>query len=173
MNFAEIRSTQLSQSPVNGYLVDHVAASTAKIIMPEYWNAGQLNDYGKCPFNYWLTRMLKTTPHTEPEIGLSIQDRGTFYHKALELFYQNVIDNKIVINLEQQEKLQKMFAEAVQTAMNWLENEPWFRADEFWLQEKNTLAFRLNNFFTADFNRFISEMGTVSAVYHRSRIRAR
>ncbi len=159
LSFAEIRSKQLLQSPVNGYLVDYVAAATAKITLPEYWNAGQLNDYGKCPFNFWLTRLLKITPPEEPEIGLSIQDRGTFYHKVLELFYQNIIDKKIPISLEQEKALREVFNEAIHDTFIWLEKESWFRADEFWQQEKNALAFRLNNFFTAEFNRFISEMG--------------
>ncbi len=110
LSFAEIRSKRIMQSPVNGYLVDHVAAGTAKISLPEYWSASHLDDYGKCPFYFWLTRMLKVTPHQEPEIGLSAQDRGSFYHKALELFYKNVIDNKIAINLEQEKTLQTVFA---------------------------------------------------------------
>jgi ATP-dependent helicase/nuclease subunit B len=158
-SFAEIRSQQVSQSPVNGYLVDHVAASTVKVKLPEYWNAGQLGDYGKCPFQFWLTRMLKITPHQEPEIGLSIQDRGTFYHKALEIFYQNIIEKKIAINLEQETTLKEIFDQAVKQAIDWLEKEAWFRPDEFWQQEKSALAFRLNNFFAAEFNRFVSEMG--------------
>ena len=159
LHFAQIRSKQLTQSPVNGYLVEHVAAVTTKITLPEYWNASQLNDYGKCPFSFWLSRMLKVAPHAEPEIGLSIQDRGTFYHKALEIFYQNIIDAKISINLEQEKKLQEIFAQSLQSAFDWLEQESWFRPTEFWLQEKNTLAFRLNNFFAAEFKRFIGEMG--------------
>ena len=159
LNFSEIRSNQQALSPVNGYLVDHVTASTVKISMPEYFNASQLNDYGKCPFNFWLTRMLNITPHEEPELGLSIQDRGTFYHKALELFYQRVIDYKITIGFNQKNKLQEIFAASLKEALDWLEKEPWFRVNEFWTQEKNTLAFRLNNFFEEEFNRYIAEMG--------------
>ena len=174
-SFAQIRSKQLIESPVNGYLVDHVAASAVKIKLPEYWNAGQLNDYGKCPLNFWLTRMLKILPHDEPMAGLSIQDRGTFYHKALELFYKNVIDNKLSLAPQGEEKLQnekgkeqqlldekqlqRSFEKAISAAFDWLEKEPWFRPHEFWPQEKNELAFRLQNFFNSEHNRFMAENG--------------
>jgi len=159
LTFAQVRSKQLSRSAVNGYLVDHVAASNAKITLPEYWNASQLNDYGKCPFNFWLSRMLKINPHEEPQIGLSLQDRGIFYHKALELFYQKVIEKKIAMSLDNQKELKLLFDNSVVAAIDWLEKEPWFRPNEFWQQEKNALAFRLNNFFMSELNRFVSEAG--------------
>ncbi len=158
LGFARIRSKQLKDTPVNGYLVDHVAATTVKINLPSYWNASYLNDYGKCPFNFWLNRMLKITPHEEPLAGLSIQDRGTFYHKALELFFKTVISNKLSMTAEKS-VLDVHFNKAIEEALTWLEEQNWFRPDEFWPQQKNELVFRLQNFFAIEYERFLVEDG--------------
>lgn len=142
-----------------GYLTDHVAAGTVKINLPEYWSASQLNEYGKCPFSYWLTRALKIEPHAEPEAGLSAMEKGNFYHKALELFYKEVIDNKLYMTEEDEEALLIIFERAIADAIIWLEKESWFRPSEFWAQEKEDLSFQLRNFFTAERKRFLKEGG--------------
>ncbi len=176
--FAANRANQIGYSSLNGYLTDHVAASTVKISMPDYWSASHLNNYGKCPFYYWLKRMIKVEPHEEPQAGLSIMDRGTFYHRALELFYKELIEKKLSPLGEQRATdgivgadcirpllstgahaaaLQEIFDRSILQAIDWLERQPWFRPTEFWTQEKAELSFRLKNFFVSEIERFNSE----------------
>lgn len=159
MSFADKRSQKLKQSPLAGYLVDHVAAGTIKVNLPECWSASRLNEYGKCPFSYWLTYVLKVDSYAEPEVGLSAMERGNFYHKAMELFYKEVIVKNLSLTEESDKQLQPVFEKAISDAIIWLEGQPWFRLPEFWDQEKEDLAFRLRNFFVLEHKRFVKEGG--------------
>jgi len=159
LSFAHKRYQQLSLSPLSGYLADHIVAGTVKIDMPEYWSASGLNEYGKCPFSYWLTRVLKGSPHSEPEAGLFIMEKGSFYHKVLELFYKEVIDRKLSMTAQSDDDLKAIFEQSIAAGISWLENERWFRPSEFWAQEKEDLKFHLRNFFDHERRRFLKEGG--------------
>jgi ATP-dependent helicase/DNAse subunit B len=159
LSFTEKRYQQSSLSPLSGYLVDHIAAGIVKVDLPEYWSASGLNEYGKCPFSYWLTRVLKVNPHSEPEAGLFIMEKGSFYHKVLELFYKEVIERKLSMTAQSDEELKAVFEQSITAGISWLEKERWFRPSEFWAQEKEDLIFHLRNFFDHERRRFLKEGG--------------
>lgn len=55
-----------------------------------YFSVTALEDYARCPYSYFLKRLLRLTPLEEPETLLSMAPlaRGRLLHKILEEFYR-------------------------------------------------------------------------------------
>jgi RecB family exonuclease len=144
------------KSPLNGYLGEHVLAGTLKIDLPEHFSASQLGDFGKCPFKYWLSRSLKIELPVEPQEGLTPMERGTLYHRALEIFYAELIakDQAITDLGEERGALAVM---AIEKALNETESQPHFRAGEFWHYQKQEIIFRLTRFIDTEYERALKQ----------------
>lgn len=135
-----------AESVLNGYLSDLVATGAITVAMPQYWSASSLSDYGKCPFRFWVSNILKIRPLAEPEEGISRQLIGQTYHKALELFYKEVIARGLSMKQGREEELLALLDRAADDAIAWLEQNPEFRKDEFFDHSRKEIKFRLNRF---------------------------
>jgi ATP-dependent helicase/nuclease subunit B len=164
---ARHRQVVVDNSPYNGWLADHVGSGTISVSLPKYWSASRLSDYGKCPFRYWVSHVLKIEPSLEPEEGVSKKLLGETYHKALELFYKAVIAAGLSIRHSNEQVLNELLEQACATAIAWLEEHPQFRQDEFWQYRCQEIKFRLRRFVleerarafkdTEDFNPLLTE----------------
>jgi len=143
---ARQRTTKIGDSPLSGGLTDYVATGIVTIPLPHYWSASSLSDYGKCPFRFWVSHILKTQPHIEPEQGLPRRLLGETYHKAMELFYRDVIDLRLSLKDSPEEMLLEVIDRASANAIKWLEALPDFRKDEFWNYRTQEIKFRLGRF---------------------------
>ncbi len=141
------------QSPCNGYLVDAVQAGVLTVNVPARFSASKLNEYGKCPFRYWVSQTLKIEPLEEPVASIDARILGETYHLALELFYSRVISSKTLVCLENVEELKEIFAVAMKEAIEWLEETPATAQSEFWEYERKEIEFRLWRFFDKEIER--------------------
>jgi len=141
----------------NGDLRHLVAAGALSIRQPEQWSASRLNEYGKCPFRYWVSHVLRAQPHTEPETGLNPMVVGETYHKALELFYRTLSARKITLAAMPQEQAMALFQSATNAALALLQQRPDVRHGEFWQFDRNEIIFRLNRFFVKEWQRAVAD----------------
>jgi ATP-dependent helicase/DNAse subunit B len=147
---ARARDQNDLESPYNGCLKEQTGAGLLKIGMPEFFSASQLGSFGSCPHQYWLSHVIKAKVLEEPEVGLDNRERGSAYHKALELFYGKLITtNKAITDLSETE-LDALADASLSQCLSDLENAPTFRGGEFWHYQKQELAFRLKQFLRAE-----------------------
>ncbi len=50
-----------------------------------------LEDYGACPFRYFLRRLLRLDPQEKPDLELPVRDEGALLHTILQEFYQQLL----------------------------------------------------------------------------------
>ncbi len=134
-------------SSFNGYLSDYVKTKAISVGVPESWSASRLNEYGKCPFRYWVSHVLKSSPHEEPEEELTAKVLGEMYHKALEFFYIELQGKGLNLSWSDQDLVRQIFDRAVEKSLIWLETRKEIRRSEFWHYQKNEIKFRLQRFF--------------------------
>ena len=120
---------------------------------PDFWSATLLNDYGKCPFRYWVSHVLACNPIEEPEIGLPRRILGETYHKALELYYRKMVRDNLRLGVSDPALCRQLFESAMQDSLDWVEKKPGVRLGEFWFYEKQEIIFRLNRFFQKEIER--------------------
>ena len=61
-------------------------------------SATVLEDYARCPYNFFLKRLLRLAPLEEPEALLSMEalERGRLLHQILELFYRSAAEQGLL-----------------------------------------------------------------------------
>jgi len=141
-------------SVYNGYLGDPVGAGTLSVTMPEFWSVSRINDYGKCPFRYWVGNVLKIKPFEEPSADIDPRLLGETYHMALELFYKEIIDRGLpAIDSLEKEKRKDLLKECTARALEFLESNSNVGEGEFWHLQKKEIAFRLERFVDKEIER--------------------
>ncbi|MBS1954720.1 MAG: exodeoxyribonuclease V subunit gamma [Cyanobacteria bacterium SZAS-4] len=147
LSVALARANNHITSSFNGYLTDYVKTKAISVAVPLRWSASKLNEYGKCPFRYWVSQVLKSTPHEEPEDELDAKAIGEMYHKALEFFYIELQSQGMNLSFADHDTVREIFDRSVDKALVWLEEKRELRRGEFWHYQKNELKFRLQRFF--------------------------
>lgn len=152
----------------NGNLREHVRFGNLTSSLPDTWSVSKLNDYGKCPFRYWVSHTLEIKPLEEPETGLNARLIGEVYHKILEIFYSRLgqsgqslrgLDSTNVAAVE------GIFAESIKEGFSWLEGTGRFKRGEFWEYEKKDLVFRLNRFLRKEKERALGKYSDYTPTY--------
>ncbi len=154
---ARARASGDQFSLYNGYLKEPVQAGLLKVELPKLWSASRLNDYGKCPFRFWVTQMLGAEPYEEPSTELPVTVLGEAYHLALETFYKAMVEQGLTLGVSDHSQCVQLFEEATETAIQWLEAHAEVRRGEFWEYEKREIVFRLNRFFMHEHERSLKE----------------
>jgi len=147
------RQEAQKESRFNGNLEELVKAGAMSVSLPEFFSASRLNDYGKCPFRYWVNHMLSVKPIEEPELKLDTRDLGQAYHKVLEVFYQGIIEDNICLNCVDSAQIDSRLKKAIETGMKWLEENSNALAQEFWPFQKREMTFRLERFVSKELER--------------------
>lgn len=147
------RINSLMDSNYNGCLEEQVSLKTLNVDTPEMWSASRLNEYGKCPFRFWVSNVLKIEVHEEPTPDIDVRVLGKMYHKALENFYQKVIDLKIERLSDKLSQVEDLFRAAVEDAVNQLEKDTGAPENEFWSFHRKEIEFRLSRFFEKELER--------------------
>lgn len=140
-----------------GDFSDLVALGLLKIDMPSAWSPSALSTYGRCPFQYWVSYVLKQEELEEPTAGLDIRLKGEVYHKALELFYAGLRERGLKLNSADQAFLLSFFEECIAAALNWVQTERKVKLDEFWEFERKDIAFRLRRFLKEEISSAIKD----------------
>lgn len=144
------RQSEQQSNPFNGCLTELVAASAIDLKLPDSWAATNLNDFGQCPFRFWLNHVLRLRPREELATGLTLLMLGRTYHKSLELFFQKLI--KIETG-ERRQAAVGLIEEAFSEAVSWVESQPDFQPSKYWESERKELLFRLRRFIVKELDR--------------------
>lgn len=167
--FATVQArTEARRGPLgelNGKLNEQVGLGLISVKTPEMWSVSKLNDYGKCPFRFWVSHMLRIGPVEEPELGLDARLLGEVYHKALEFFYLDLQNKSLSILDTDHERIQSLFEQSIEQAIEWLEQSRKFRRTDFWQYEKKEISFRLKRFFVKEKERANKSNGEFVPTY--------
>jgi ATP-dependent helicase/DNAse subunit B len=98
-----------------------------------------------------VSHQLKANPHEEPESELSDKLLGETYHKALEIFYSELLRRGIRMRPASYSICGQIFDQSVQDAVHWLEAQSQTRPGEFWQFNLTEIKFRLRRFFEEEF----------------------
>ncbi len=86
LNEYRLKPLRMMQSKIND--VNCATFNFAEMV----WSPSRFNEYGKCPFRYFATYLLKLKPKREPDYQLESSLLGTFYHLVLELLFKQIIN---------------------------------------------------------------------------------
>jgi ATP-dependent helicase/DNAse subunit B len=152
----------------NGYLSDLVDSGALTINVPGAWSVSALNEYGHCPFRYWMSRVLRLERHEEPEPGLAANVRGDVYHKALELFFSKLKQERLLEAVEEEQWL-PLYEQALAQAITWLEERHDFYPGPFWHYDKLEINFRLKRFVREELKRLNSDEEQLKPLYFEAK----
>jgi ATP-dependent helicase/nuclease subunit B len=97
----------------NGDISEQVRLGLIKVKLPELWSVSRLNDFGKCPFRFWVSHVLNIKKMEEPEAGLDPGQKGELYHKALELFYTYLKEQGLTIISPDEERVNNIYEQSI------------------------------------------------------------
>lgn len=147
----------------NGDMQEQVALGLINVALPELWSVSRLSDYGKCPFKFWVSHVLKVSPEQEPEAGLDARLLGEVYHKCMELFYQGLKERGLNLLCEGS-LVDTFFDECIAAALDWLLRERPVKKTEFWDYDKKEVYFRLRRFLSKEKMRALKDGGEFQPV---------
>src|SRR6185437_16032215 len=137
-----------------GRLTDITESGWLTIKTPSVLTASALNNYGQCPFKFWLTNLLSVRPRDEPEPGLNAKFKGNLFHRALEIYYSQLVQ---IAPGERAERKDELLKAALAQAVRDLEQEPQFHPSPYWENEQKELLFRLKRFIEYDEARILKD----------------
>lgn len=105
----------------------------------ETWSASRLENYGTCPFQFYVRNALNLEPRDLPELGLDTRQRGSILHEILEKTYRKASDPMDIEALL--ESLRKACKEVFATAPR----KYGFRPSALWEIEQEQLVNKLEN----------------------------
>lgn len=89
-----------ADSPYTGYIFKNIS-ETAKEKLSEQnqkqYSASQLEEYAKCPFQYFLKRILQLESIEEPSEELEAFELGSIVHSILYDFYKSITEKSIIL----------------------------------------------------------------------------
>lgn len=144
------RHQKNSANAYNGYLVDLTQSHWLEVKLPSAWSASAFNNYGQCPFKFWLSNLLSIEPRREPEPGLAVDIRGRLYHKALEIYYSRMVQLRPE---EREAPRENMLHDSLKEAIDSFAEDPQFTPGPYWENEQKDMLFRLRRFIEFDGDR--------------------
>lgn len=99
--------------PAASSLPDDAPQYAAQRFEGSVFSATAFNEYGTCPYKFFLGRVLRLKPAAEEEAGPSALDIGAIYHAALKKFMQPYIGQQL-IPAQREEYRQRMADVAAQ-----------------------------------------------------------
>ncbi len=148
---------QLFAAGRSGSLLEHYADSTGLPISddqrPFSAGAGLLQEQSDCPLKGYLLRRLGVHPIEEPTSMLDVMQRGSLVHRALEQFWQKVVSQQRLMEL-QGESLQAEIAAAVTAAIEQAKVDiPQLVQPNSWQLEHERLCHLLDSWLTQELER--------------------
>lgn len=157
LSVARARAEGKREIVFNGYLADFVSSGALGVSVPSVWSASKLNNYGQCPFKYWVSNSLGWDRLDEPQSGLDARLLGQTYHKALELFFAGLTMRQLKVRDVESIQKDQVFDEALRGAIGWLEAQPEFSAGPFWTLDQLEIKYRLKRFLDDEFKRLLAD----------------
>lgn len=105
VNIKKIRNTNyLENNPYNGFVLDENTEKSEKVKhllennVKKQFSITQLEEYAKCPFRYYLNRVIKIDSLKEPSDEVESFEIGNLLHSILFEFFQYLKEQKINIS---------------------------------------------------------------------------
>ncbi len=76
-------------SPWEGDLQPWGAHWAGRLGSGHLWSVSQLEAYRRCPFSYYVERVLRLQPMRTPEEGPNVQQLGSLFHRMLDALYRH------------------------------------------------------------------------------------
>lgn len=95
------RNDPFSQSLYTGHVKDQLsgkAESKLKSFSEREYSATQLEDYAKCPFRFFVSRILSLESIEEPAEELEVFEIGSLIHSILYKFYSEIKEKGIILS---------------------------------------------------------------------------
>ena len=132
----DARRAKLAQGIFEGNLSTISDQFTSKFSSDYTWSASRLETYKACPFRFFIDAMLKLEPKETPELGLDVAQKGSIYHRILELVYRRAGEQSVSAMEILDEVATEVFAKAP------MADE--FRPSALWEVEKAELLEKLH-----------------------------
>jgi ATP-dependent helicase/DNAse subunit B len=117
-------------SPYDGDL-SSLAVQTAQRFGPDHvWSASRLETYRACPLRFFIQNVLGLEPRPDAVEGLDVRQRGTIYHRILELVYRSAGDPSDV------DALLAALPEVARQVLDEAPESEGFRATAWWSQTR-------------------------------------
>mgnify|MGYP001194320408 CR=1 FL=1 len=116
------------------------------------WSASQLNDYGMCPFRFFVGRLLKLEALKEPEEGHDPLQLGSIYHAILEQLYHAIRLEGLAIVPDNLPRALALLDEVAAQVFAAAPERYGFQASAVWEQEQKGLLRRLRWLVERDFS---------------------
>ena len=91
----DARRAKLAQGIFEGNLSTLSDQFTSRFSSDYTWSASRLETYKACPFRFFVDATLKLEPKETPELGLDVAQRGSIYHRILELVYRRAVEQGV------------------------------------------------------------------------------
>jgi ATP-dependent helicase/nuclease subunit B len=107
------------------------------------WNAGQINDYGICPFRFFAKHVLGLGRLDQPAEGFLANQLGTAYHRILEDVYLRLSEQGIQITPDAISTVREVAEQAGESALETMVNKRELRKNALWEFEKSEIKRRI------------------------------
>lgn len=90
-----------TDSPYTGFIFEHISEAAKEKLSEQYqkqYSASQLEEYAKCPFQYFLKRILLLEAIEEPSEELESFELGSIVHSILFDFYKSIKEKNIILS---------------------------------------------------------------------------
>jgi ATP-dependent helicase/DNAse subunit B len=131
------RRSKHASGPHEGYVGPVADALGIRYSPTQTWSASKLENYGSCPYQFFVSVALGLEPPVLPKLGLDPSQLGSILHKILEETYKNLPDPR---------DLQTVLASLKTTAGRVFSSAPklyGFRPSPLWNYEKAQLFDKL------------------------------
>ena len=111
---------------------------------PEHmWYAGQINDYGICPFRFFASHVLELGHMDQPVEGFLANQLGTAYHRILEGVYSRLSEKGIDVTPDLISTVKEVAEEAGEAALERMIEKRELRKNALWEFEKGEIKKRI------------------------------
>ena len=89
-----------TDSPYTGFIFENISESVKEKLFEQnqkQYSASQLEEYAKCPFQYFLKRILQLESIEEPSEELESFELGSIVHSILYDFYKSIKEKNITL----------------------------------------------------------------------------
>jgi len=127
----------------------HVARTLADT---RRWSAGQLNEYGLCPYGFFARRLLHLEEWEEPQVGMDARQLGSVFHAILEKAYGQIQQAGMAIMPENANEALEIFEDVATYIFKDAPQAYGFRPAVGWRQQQALMRRRLRALLVKDFS---------------------
>jgi ATP-dependent helicase/DNAse subunit B len=165
----EVRRDSFEPSDNFDGLLSTAAARRVKAAFPpgRPWSGTQLTEYRRCPFRFFLSRVLGAERPDEPSAVPTPLERGSLCHEVLAVLFAEIRDKKLLAALlaGKHNELRDTFDSVFERVVGERERRLGLSGDAFWRLEKARLRAMLWRFLEDEALRLQSEAGRYAPAF--------